>query len=522
MTDHTATNLNEDQITTLGRFTTGQTAMRLFLTTWIIFTLHFTTNIVREIYPALALGDHLSFRVDEYANMHPDLFEKEGYGWHIGNNPGASMLAAIPYALARPVIDPLVQHVLDTRAKSGQTEPPAYDSPWPMAQYFYAESWRRGFDVKFALAAFVMQAFCMAPSSALAVVVMFFLLRHVFRSDRTAFWFAMLYAVGTPVLFRTAFLNHNLMLGHIVFMGFAAMWNPTGSDRWSSHTRHLLGGLAGGTAILFDYSGVILLLGLFIYGLAKRLQVATPADAFRHGCWYVLGTLAPVGLLMWYQWRAFGHPVYPGQHWMPPVQWSERGYQGYGPPQLELLWMLAFDHRFGLFVSCPLMLLALAAPFTNRSAPHRMPTIELLFTLLLLLALWVFFSGSNYTRLQFNTGIRYMAPIFPFLFLPAAIVLKRLPKGVICLIAVLAVTQSWALAMHRNVEHPLGMLNPILHVLWGGFELPILTRLSRMGMFEQFFPYGPSPLPLFVLTAVLVGVIWLPPRSQRPSNSIDT
>ena len=59
--------------------------------------------MVRENYLALAIGDHFSFRVDEYANMHDDIFEHPGYGWHIGSNPGASMLGAIPYALSRPV-----------------------------------------------------------------------------------------------------------------------------------------------------------------------------------------------------------------------------------------------------------------------------------------------------------------------------------------------------------------------------------------------------------------------------------
>ena len=86
-------------------------AVRGFLPCWLGSALHFATNIVREIYPAVALGDHLSFRVDEYADMHPDLFEKEGYGWHIGNNPGASMMAAIPYALLRPVTDRIVDAV---------------------------------------------------------------------------------------------------------------------------------------------------------------------------------------------------------------------------------------------------------------------------------------------------------------------------------------------------------------------------------------------------------------------------
>src|SRR5512145_3354395 len=151
--------------------TTAQIARRLFVTCWMVYVLHFATNIVREIYPALAIGDHLSFRVDEYAHMHPDLFEKEGYGWHIGNNPGASMVAAIPYALARPIIDPIVAHVNQRRMASGHTEPPSYNSPWPMAREFYQEAWRRGLDVKFGLAAFVMQSLCMAVISGLGVVV---------------------------------------------------------------------------------------------------------------------------------------------------------------------------------------------------------------------------------------------------------------------------------------------------------------------------------------------------------------
>ena len=163
-------------------------ALRLFLSCWLVYTLHFATNIVREIYPSVAIGDHLSFRVDEYAGMHPDLFEKPGYGWHIGNNPGASMVAAIPYSIARPVIDRVATAVAHQRASSGQSEPPSYSSPYPMARDFFAEAWRRGVDVKLGLAAFVMQAFCMAPSSAFGVVTMFFLLRRLFRSDRSALW----------------------------------------------------------------------------------------------------------------------------------------------------------------------------------------------------------------------------------------------------------------------------------------------------------------------------------------------
>jgi len=493
-------------------------AIRLFLTCWLIYTIHFATNTVREIFPALALGDHLSFRVDEYANMHPDLFEKPGYGWHIGNNPGVSMLAAIPYALARPVIDPIVARVNQARAASGQSIPPEYESPWPMARQFFAESWRRGYDVKFVLGAFVMQAFCMAPITALSVVVMFFLLREIFRSDKTALGLSLLYAFGTPVFFRTGYLNQNLVLGIFAFMGFLTMWNPWGSLWGSNKFRYFLGGLAGGAALLFDYSGIVFLFGLFAYGVIKEWRESTFNNAFRLGLFYIIGALGPVLLLWFYQWQSFGNPFLPGQHWMPPVEWIDRGYQGFGLPQLELFLMLGFDYRFGLFVACPLMILALASPFVNRGNDKKLPNLELYFILLLFMAFWLFFSGSNYVRLQFNTGIRYMTPMLPFLFVPAAIVLMRLPFIIIGLIAVLSIAQSWALAMYREVESRLGILDPILRTLIGGFQLPALRTVSRLDLFQDLIPNGVSPLPIFVLAAGIIYLIWSPIFSHKKMN----
>src|SRR5262249_30845419 len=157
----------------------------------------------------------------------------------------------------------------------------------------------------------------------------------------------------------------------------------------------------------------------------------------RHGLWYALGTLGPVGLLWFYQWRSFGNPFLPGQHWMPPVEWIDQGYQGMGWPQFSLLLSLAFDYRYGLFVTSPLFLLAPLALYVNRGKRRLMPELELTTMLALAAVLWVFFSGVNYTRLQANTGIRYLAPIFPLLFIPAALTLARLPRRVVYFLAVI-------------------------------------------------------------------------------------
>jgi len=43
-------------------------------------------------------------RLDVYADLHPDLITIPGRGTFLGNNPGVSILAAVPYALAYPVV----------------------------------------------------------------------------------------------------------------------------------------------------------------------------------------------------------------------------------------------------------------------------------------------------------------------------------------------------------------------------------------------------------------------------------
>ena len=499
-------------------------AWRIFVTCWIVFTLHFATDIAREHYPALALGDGLSFRLDEYEGLHPDLFEKEGYGWHIGNNPGISMLAAIPYALSRPIIDPIVDRVRERRRLSGDTEPPDYASEWPNQRGFFQEAWRRGLDVKLVLAAFVMQAFFMGPVCALSAVLMFFLLRRLTGRDRTAAGLALLYAFGTPLFYRAAFLNHNMVLGIMAFAAFAVLWDPGGARRFSLRAQFILAGLAGGATVLLDYSGAVFLAGLFFYAHARHWDTAPgTAVVARRTLWYSLGALGPLALLWFYQWRSFGHPFLPGQHWMTPVEWIELGYQGYGPPQLELLFALIFDHRFGLFVFSPMLLLALFAPFAGRwgrggdgeGADRGVPRRELWASLALFAALWVFFSGSNYTRLQFNTGVRYMSPIIPFLFLLAAVVLARLPTLLARFAAVFSIALTWCLAMYREVERPLGVLDPVLRTLVDGFELPVLSTLERTGgAYGGLGAGGTSALPLMALAAALIACVWIG-RSAR-------
>jgi hypothetical protein len=298
-------------------------------------------------------------------------------------------------------------------------------------------------------------------------------------------------------------------MGHFTLLGFLAMWNPSGSLRLPGGLRYFLGGLAGGAALLLDYSGVVMLAALFCYALARASSGA--ADRFSSGAYYAAGAIGPVLLLWFYQFESFGNPFLPGQHWMPPVEWIDAGYQGFTFPQPELLRSLLVDYRYGLFTTCPLLLLALAAPWAIREKTRKreVPTREFLLICLAPVALWLFCGGISYVRLQFNNGLRYLAPLLPYMFILASLALTRLPRRLAYLIAAAAVAQAWSMAMYRDVERGFGALDPALHVFVGGFQLPALTVLSRMkDNYGDYASMGVSPFPIFALVAAVVCVIW--------------
>jgi hypothetical protein len=244
-----------------------------------------------------------------------------------------------------------------------------------------------------------------------------------------------------------------------------------------------------------------------------KLWTAMPRRLIRPALWYGVGAAGPILLLWLYQYRSFGNPFLPGQNWMPPVEWIDIGYQGFTFPQAKLLRLLLFDYRYGLFTTCPLMLLGVVAVCWGK-ARRALPLRELALVAFVPLCLWLFCGGISYVQLQFNNGLRYLAPLLPYMFLLVAMVLVRLPRRLAYLISIAAVGQAWSMAMYRDVERGLGVLDPVLHVFIGGLQLPVLTVLSRMsGQYGDYAASGVSPVPILMVTAAVVAVIWSGGRS---------
>jgi hypothetical protein len=489
--------------------------MRIFLTLWIIFSVHWATDFVREHFLVLSIVDRHSFALDGFEDMHPDIFvHTDGHSYH-GANPGVSMLGAVPYFVLSPVVNRIVARDLASRP-TVEAAPPQYNDPREARRRFYQQARERGLDVRFGLVGLITLVFAMAPLSALGGVVFFKVLEGTGLTRTLALGGTALYALGTPIFFRSAYLNQNIAVGIVGFIALALLWNPGKWSAWSRRTRLIVAGICGGFALLCDYSGGLTLAAMGGYALWTLTDEEPFPVAVRQSLWYVVGAFGPIMLLWYYQWAAFGFPFYPPQHYMPPVEWSDLGYQGVTGPQADLFALLMADPRYGLLVTTPIALLALAAPFVAWRSDTFVPRREILVALGLTAAYVAFFSMVQYTRLQYITGIRYLLPVVPLVALASMVVLMRIPRVLAYGVAFVSFVINWGLAMGRFQEQEGSILATLVRVFVGGLQLPALGTLQRMS--AQYLPSGAvvSASAVYLLVAVVLWLIWTVERPWRP------
>ena len=495
-------------------------AARLFVTVFVVYAIHFSSNVVRETYLAVTLGENFSVRVDEYLGLHPDLFFIQGRGAFINSNPGASMFGAIPYALARPIID----GILRAKPELARPKPPGiYDDPRPNRSRFMNEARRRGLDVKLGLAAASMHTGLMVPLGAFGALVMFFFLRCRLRDERKALLLALLYAFGTPVFFRSAFLNQNAIVAHATLLTFVLLAGCRRSEaiepsqaesrRAVPSSRHIfLAGVLLGITVLCDYSGLAIGFAFAVWLAASAWRDGGSAPMLRALALLAIGAAGPLIVLACYQWVAFGSPFLPAQAYMPPTRLSVRGWHGFTLPTPSMISANLFDLRFGLFAFCPMLVAALGSPFlVRRNAEEAITTRDSALIFAVGGALLVFASSVQFAALQFNTGVRYMVPAVPLLFIALVPILLRLPRAVMLLLVVPTLVISWTVSMMRE-----SVPDSLQRLLTAGPELPWLTVLRKMsGAYVPILAEHSSPLPLFVLMGLGLWFLWRPRKQNR-------
>jgi hypothetical protein len=403
----------------------------------VAYTVFWTPYIVREHFPALTIVEQGSMNVQRYLGWTEDIFQGPRGGAYINNNPGASLLGAIPLMLFKPFLARVDRwNQLRPRSLPLHTD----------GELFWRTK-REGREFYFLLVAFLTVALVMAPATAGTAAYLCSRLSQAGVPQVSAAKAAILYGLATPVLYRTAYLNHNLLVGDAGITALLLLWDPR--DKPLAVKQAILAGMLSGFALLCDYSGVVVVV---VAGLYTWLRSSGLSMGQR---WHLLvaysaGVFPAVALLGIYQEWAFGSLFRPSQHYMTPTAPTSLGYRGFDWPSPALLWANFFDPRFGLFAYCPALMLGLAAPFVTRVA-HRIPRRET-WILLLYFGLFVLFCAANqYSWLQPSTGFRYLVPVVPGLALLAIQVAQSFPRLVGSAIALASLGQSFLMAAaHEN------------------------------------------------------------------------
>jgi len=412
-------------------------ARRVFFTCWLVYTVFWTPYIVREHFPAISIAEQGSMNVERYLGWTEDIFQGPRGGAYINNNPGASLAGAIPLVLLRPFLAG-VDRWNQRRPRS---------MPFKNDGELFWRTKKEGREFYFLLVAFLTVTLVMAPATAGTAAYLCSRLSEGGVPVRSAAQAAILYGLATPVLYRTAYLNHNLLAGDAGIAALLLLWDPQGKPLAAK--RAILAGLLTGFALLCDYSGVVVIAVAALYTWLRSAGLYT-AERWRILLAYGTGVLPAVAALAIYQAWAFGSFFRPSQHYMTPTAPTALGYRGFDWPSPALLWANFFDPRFGLFAYCPALLLGLAAPFVTR-VTYRIPRRET-WILLLYFGLFVLFCAANqYSWLQPLTGLRYLVPVVPGLALLAMQVAQSFPRMVGSAIALASLGQSLLMAaVHEN------------------------------------------------------------------------
>jgi hypothetical protein len=466
--------------------------------------MHFATNVVREHYPAFALIERGTFWVDDYRGFHSDIFVHPNGHAVVGNQVLVSALAAVPLFVFSPVLDALQRYSLAKIAAEGVTDA-EYRIDKPMRRDFFRLVKERGLDLRFGAATVVTSVFFMAPLTALFLVFFYRVLRLRGVDADHASGVSLLLGFGTPLFYRATVLGHNFFVMFAMFLAFFLLWVRPGLAFPVSTRNRFLAGFFAGVTLATDYVGVLILPLLYGYLVIPRAASASWKVAIRESLVMVVGSIPPILFLLYSQWSMYGNAFLPGQYWMPNQNaYVTVGARGFTLPDPDLFWQNLFHPGFGMYSWAPLLALALIPAIWYRPESLVLPKRERRFVALTVGLFLLFCSANQYSRLQFNSGFRYLLPLVPFLFMALTDHWLRVPTWAKVVLAVTAIAHSWVVTVFRE---------PVWRS-WSLFleEGPQLTWYRVLGMTAA--PGNPwlgnwyVPTVLLAATLTLAAAIW--------------
>lgn len=312
------------------------------------------------------------------------------------------------------------------------------------------------------------------PTLLLLILLLRFL-REELASPHLPAILVLAYGLGT-VATPYASLAFGHQLSALLLFGLFLRVRGTSAE---SPERHLVvTGLIAGTSLLVEYQNAIILVPFMVWFLA-RARFSLRAIGFA-----TLGTVPPIALLLSYHQAAFGSPLLTGYSFIASsfAEVHAQGLLGIAWPKPEHAVLSFFSPQKGLFFFSPWLLFGALGLFRmERRGDHR-------FHIALVVLYALFVSAMVYPVGGWTVSQRHLAPMVPFLLLPAGLFLDR----------VLAREHTWS-----NVVVP-----PIFVGLVGVSILVCLTS-------AVVWPHYPEHLqnPFWQIGWPLLVDGWVPPNA---------
>jgi hypothetical protein len=296
---------------------------------------------------------------------------------------------------------------------------------------------------------------------------------------------ALTFGLGTLIWPYATILMDHVPHAVLLLTAFALVHSAVAEGGHAGPWRLAAAGLAGGLAALVNYSAVLALAPLALYGAIRLRSVLALAPA-------LLGAIPPLLLLGAYHDACFGRIVTLVNSFQPETFRSKdavvMGVFKWPDPAV-LVRLLVSEYR-GLFLYAPALLVGLLGLF--RMVCSRRLRLEGALFASVFLAFLLMNASFNGWHGGSAYGPRYLVPAVPFLALPLAPLLQRRPRtvGAIALLsaAIALLGTAVTVQVHATLQRPLTkFLVPVVSgqlLALGGTPVEGPVSIEPQGVYE--------------------------------------
>jgi hypothetical protein len=291
--------------------------------------------------------------------------------------------------------------------------------------------------------------------ASLLCLLLFYVCNHFFNFDTpSCLLLTLFFGLGTLAFsYSTTFYCH-LPAAFFSFLSFVLVMRIKHGGSQRKKTTALFSGFSAALAVLIEPSTVLTLGCVFVYLVSfKEGRKCVP--------FFLLGCIPPGILQCFYNTVCFGSPLSSCYNYANDVVMTKVNGNLFGIPHPRNIIQLSFLPYRGLFVSSPILLMALPGIFLffrKRSwVPEAILCISASISFFLLIAsFYAWYGGSA-------PGPRYLLPAFPFGFLLTVFALKKFPR-IFKTIGFLSILINLSITLVGN-EIPGDIRNPLLDVV---------------------------------------------------------